>query len=49
MKERTVMSVSSGGASGGSAPEQVVDSPSAWVADHIKTYVESDGEQGHDW
>jgi deazaflavin-dependent oxidoreductase (nitroreductase family) len=44
-----IMSASSGGTSGGPAPEQVVDSPSGWVADHIKTYVESDGEQGHEW
>jgi deazaflavin-dependent oxidoreductase (nitroreductase family) len=29
--------------------EEVVDSPSGWVADHIKQYVESNGEQGHDW
>ncbi len=29
--------------------EKVIDSPIAWVADHIKTYVDSNGEQGHDW
>ncbi|WP_163513056.1 nitroreductase family deazaflavin-dependent oxidoreductase [Fodinicola acaciae] len=29
--------------------EQVVDSPTGWVADHIKQYVESDGKEGHDW
>ena len=29
--------------------EQVYDSPSGWVADHIKDYVESDGENGHLW
>jgi deazaflavin-dependent oxidoreductase (nitroreductase family) len=29
--------------------EQVVDSPTPWVADHIKRYVESDGADGHDW
>jgi deazaflavin-dependent oxidoreductase (nitroreductase family) len=28
---------------------QVVDSPTGWVADHIKNYVDSDGEQGHLW
>lgn len=28
---------------------QVVDSPTGWVADHIKAYVDSDGEQGHLW
>jgi len=36
-------------ASGQPDPDQVVDSPTGWVADHIKTYVESDGEQGHEW
>ncbi|HXR69152.1 nitroreductase family deazaflavin-dependent oxidoreductase [Actinocrinis sp.] len=29
--------------------QQVVDSPTGWVADHIKEYVESDGEKGHEW
>ena len=29
--------------------ENVIDSPIAWVADHIKSYVDSNGEQGHDW
>lgn len=29
--------------------EKVIDSPIAWVADHIKEYVESNGEKGHDW
>jgi deazaflavin-dependent oxidoreductase (nitroreductase family) len=28
---------------------EVHDSPQGWVADHIKSYVESDGEQGHVW
>ena len=28
---------------------EVHDSPEGWVADHIKSYVESDGEQGHLW
>lgn len=27
--------------------EKVIDSPVEWVADHIKNYVESNGEQGH--
>jgi deazaflavin-dependent oxidoreductase (nitroreductase family) len=27
----------------------VHDSPQGWVADHIKSYVETDGEQGHVW
>lgn len=31
------------------SPQQVVDSPTKWVADHIKEYVESDGENGHEW
>jgi deazaflavin-dependent oxidoreductase (nitroreductase family) len=29
--------------------EKVVDSPSGWVAKHIKEYVETDGEKGHTW
>ncbi|MFX0594307.1 nitroreductase family deazaflavin-dependent oxidoreductase [Melissospora conviva] len=29
--------------------EQVLDSPQSWVADHIRTYVESEGLQGHEW
>lgn len=29
--------------------EQVHDSPSGWVADHIHEYVESGGETGHMW
>ena len=29
--------------------EEVVDSPTAWVAEHIRGYVESDGEKGHHW
>jgi deazaflavin-dependent oxidoreductase (nitroreductase family) len=39
----------SSAASGQPGPDQVVDSPTGWVADHIKEYVESDGEQGHEW
>jgi deazaflavin-dependent oxidoreductase (nitroreductase family) len=31
------------------ASEEVVDSPRGWVADHIRRYVESDGERGHEW
>jgi deazaflavin-dependent oxidoreductase (nitroreductase family) len=27
----------------------VVDSPTPWVAEHIKHYVASDGEKGHLW
>lgn len=28
---------------------EVFDSPTGWVADHIRRYVESDGEDGHRW
>jgi len=28
---------------------EVHDSPAGWVNEHIKSYVESDGEQGHLW
>ena len=27
----------------------IVDSPNEWVADHIRRYVESNGEDGHLW
>ena len=27
--------------------EEVIDSPVGWVAKHINSYVETDGEQGH--
>lgn len=27
----------------------IIDSPSSWVADHIRQYVESNGEEGHIW
>jgi deazaflavin-dependent oxidoreductase (nitroreductase family) len=30
-------------------PEEVFDSPSGWVAAHIRRYVETDGEDGHRW
>ena len=30
-------------------PSGVVDSPTPWVAEHIKSYTESGGEQGHEW
>jgi len=26
-----------------------VDSPVGWVADHVRRYVETGGEQGHEW
>lgn len=29
--------------------KEVVDSPTEWVADHIRRYVESRGEDGHIW
>jgi deazaflavin-dependent oxidoreductase (nitroreductase family) len=31
------------------AREEVVDSPTGWVAQHIRRYVETDGERGHEW
>jgi deazaflavin-dependent oxidoreductase (nitroreductase family) len=27
----------------------VYDSPESWVADHIQRYVETGGQEGHDW
>ena len=35
--------------SANNSSQQVVDSPTGWVADHIKQYVESGGEKGHEW
>jgi deazaflavin-dependent oxidoreductase (nitroreductase family) len=32
-----------------STEEQIFDSPSGWVAKHIRRYVETDGEEGHRW
>src|SRR5437762_5051273 len=29
--------------------EEIFDSPSGWVAGHIRRYVETDGEDGHRW
>jgi deazaflavin-dependent oxidoreductase (nitroreductase family) len=29
--------------------EEIFDSPTAWVARHIRRYVETDGRQGHRW
>jgi deazaflavin-dependent oxidoreductase (nitroreductase family) len=29
--------------------EEIYDSPSGWVAEHIRRYVETDGEKGHRW
>jgi len=31
------------------AKEQVYDSPKGWVRDHIREYVESNGQKGHLW
>jgi len=28
---------------------EIIDSPSEWVADHIRRYVETKGEDGHFW
>jgi deazaflavin-dependent oxidoreductase (nitroreductase family) len=30
-------------------PEEVFDSPRGWVADHVRRYIETDGEKGHRW
>jgi deazaflavin-dependent oxidoreductase (nitroreductase family) len=43
------MAASEKAASEEAASEEVVDSPRGWVADHIRRYVESDGERGHEW
>lgn len=32
-----------------SSNNEIIDSPSDWVADHINRYVESNGEDGHIW
>ena len=29
--------------------EQIIDSPTGWVGDHVRMYVESNGEKGHEW
>ncbi|HXH23165.1 MAG TPA: nitroreductase family deazaflavin-dependent oxidoreductase [Dehalococcoidia bacterium] len=29
--------------------EEVLDSPTGWVAQHVREYVETDGEKGHTW
>jgi deazaflavin-dependent oxidoreductase (nitroreductase family) len=31
------------------SPEEVSDSPTRWVAQHIRRYVETDGVKGHTW
>jgi deazaflavin-dependent oxidoreductase (nitroreductase family) len=30
-------------------PEEVFDSPTGWVAAHIRRYVETDGREGQEW
>lgn len=29
--------------------DKIFDSPTGWVRDHIERYVESDGQNGHEW
>lgn len=36
-------------ASDSDTPRQVVDNPTSYVASHIRDYVESGGEKGHEW
>jgi deazaflavin-dependent oxidoreductase (nitroreductase family) len=31
------------------ADEEIFDSPTGWVARHVRGYVESDGRRGHRW
>jgi deazaflavin-dependent oxidoreductase (nitroreductase family) len=31
------------------ADEEVQDSPTGWVARHVRSYVETDGQSGHEW
>ena len=33
----------------GGAADPVIDSPTGWVAKHIRDYVETDGRKGHRW
>jgi deazaflavin-dependent oxidoreductase (nitroreductase family) len=37
------------GAMAGGSEEEIYDSPRDWVGDHIRDYLESDGEKGHLW
>ncbi len=32
-----------------SSQDEVSDSPTRWVAQHIRRYVETDGAKGHEW
>jgi len=34
---------------GGEPNERVSDSPTGWVAKHVRGYLESDGRKGHRW
>jgi deazaflavin-dependent oxidoreductase (nitroreductase family) len=29
--------------------EEILDSPTGWVARHVRRYVETDGRSGHEW
>lgn len=29
--------------------EEIADSPTGWVAEHMRRYVETDGRDGHEW
>ena len=29
--------------------EGVTDSPTGWVKRHVRRYLETDGEEGHEW
>jgi len=29
--------------------EEITDSPTGWVAEHVDRYVETDGREGHEW
>ena len=29
--------------------EEIFDSPSGWVAGHVRRYVETEGREGHEW
>jgi deazaflavin-dependent oxidoreductase (nitroreductase family) len=31
------------------AQEEIFDSPSGWVARHVRRYVETEGREGHEW
>ena len=29
--------------------DEIFDSPTGWVANHIHSYIETDGQKGHQW